>query len=149
MACRLAADVLQGIRAVGVCETLRNGAGGPILSHRLARVESGGGGMTGGGMNEPLELSLMLGAAVPPSAGAHRLAWWLSGDDARWDRLVRGAGVTDASIDRMLSGELVPADDVAAAIARESEGAVEPGDWTRGAGGGWAEKPGARPEGAA
>lgn len=61
---------------------------------------------------------------VPPHRAAQALAWWLGGDDARFDRLARAAGVSPGFIDRVLDGEMVPEARVMAAIEAETQGAV-------------------------
>lgn len=78
----------------------------------------------------------------PPSDGAHRLAWWLAPlEDAGFEHLCAHADLSFALIDRLLSGEVEPSDELAAVIARETEGAVLPEDWTRGGPLGWLDKP--------
>lgn len=81
--------------------------------------------------------------AHPPSDGAHRLAWWLGGNDAHWALLAPALGAPTA-IDRLLTGEIEPAEDVAMAIAAVTGGAVRPDDWLHGGSLGWADRPFAR-----
>ena len=80
----------------------------------------------------------------PSSEGAHRLAWWLCADDARWNVIVRAAEISPAVIDRLLSGEVAPSADLAVAIAQVSAGDVLPMDWERAATCGWDARPAAR-----
>ena len=77
----------------------------------------------------------------PPSDGAHRLAWWLAAADGRVRALSVGAQVSAMTIERWLTGDVEPDEAVAAAIARETEGAVLPEDWRRGGPLGWREPP--------
>jgi hypothetical protein len=78
----------------------------------------------------------------PPNRGAHGLAWWLSGGDTcrRLRRLERD-GFAAPSLDRVLCGEIVPAPEVAAAIAKATKGEVRPEHWDERAGGGWFDRP--------
>jgi len=80
----------------------------------------------------------------PSSEGAHRLAWWLCADDARWAGVTLSAGVSPATIDRLLSGEMEPSGELAAAIADVTAGAVMPMDWARATSAAWDAKPAAR-----
>jgi hypothetical protein len=83
-----------------------------------------------------------------PSDGAHRLAWFVAeaGEpDEAIEDLAAGTMTSVAMFDRVLSGEIVPEGGFAAAIARETEGAVLPGDWNRAASGLWGDRPKPRP----
>lgn len=83
-----------------------------------------------------------------PNDGAHRLAWLIaeSADpEERIEDLAGGILTAVAMIDRLLSGEVVPEGGFAAAIARETEGAVLPMDWKRPASGPWGDRPAPRP----
>lgn len=82
----------------------------------------------------------------PPSNGAHRLAWWLARlGDAGFEHLAQDGLLSFDLIDRLLSGEVEPSDEIASVIARETEGAVLPDDWARGGPLGWLDKPFDRP----
>jgi hypothetical protein len=81
-----------------------------------------------------------------PNDGAHRLAHWLKGRGKEgWVRLRNGARLNGATIvDRVMTGELVPQDDMAMDIARETEGEVLPADWQQGGGAKWEAEPAQR-----
>lgn len=85
----------------------------------------------------------------PGSEAAHRLAWWLCVDDARWQTIAADAEISPAIIDRLLSGEVQPSADLALAIADATDGAVLPMDWERGTSAVWDAKPVAREAAAA
>lgn len=85
-------------------------------------------------------------ARHPPSDGAHRLAWWLAALEGRGERLRWAQRISVKMIDRLLSGEVEPSDELAIAIARETEGAVLPEDWLHGGPLGWLDRPLARPD---
>lgn len=76
--------------------------------------------------------------------GAHRLAWWIAADDARVLRLCGRAGIGPATIDRLLTGEVVPDGATVFAIAQTTEGAVLAEDWNELTTLGWYDAPGAR-----
>lgn len=79
--------------------------------------------------------------ATPANAGAHRLAWWMAPNpDYSIVQLTR-AGVCVSAIDRLISGEVIPADDHACAIARATGGLVLPMDWERKPTGSWGDRP--------
>lgn len=78
----------------------------------------------------------------PPSAGAHRLAWWIAGADARVVPLCLLLG--PAMLDRLLSGAVDPAEPQADAIAELTDGAVRFFDWSTPATAGWFDAPAAR-----
>lgn len=84
-----------------------------------------------------------------PNDGAHRLAHWLKGAGRKgWQRL-RMIGLGPSELERIWDGGLVPVDELAVAIARETEGAVEPADFAQGGGMKWAEPPRERQRAAA
>ena len=80
----------------------------------------------------------------PPSAGAHRLAWWLALTPLNFRRLRLVAGMDYAFVERVLSGEATPVDGRAIGIAKATGGAVRPDDWKDPASGGWSTRPGER-----
>lgn len=84
--------------------------------------------------------ALRPGTRHPPSDGAHRLAWWLAWQDEPADRLAE-AGVSSVLCQRLLTGEVEPADELAATIAAVTGGAVRPEDWRRGGPLGWTDEP--------
>ena len=86
-----------------------------------------------------LTLTRPVATKHPPSNGAHRLAWWLCVADGRWEQLELRLDI--GLVDRLLSGEVEPSDELAASIARETEGEVLPEDWNRGGPLGWLDKP--------
>lgn len=50
---------------------------------------------------------------------------------ARLRGFVRRTRISTVTIERFLDGEVIPAEDQAAAIARVTKGAVKPADWER------------------
>ncbi|RSV44396.1 hypothetical protein CA234_02990 [Sphingomonas sp. ABOLE] len=83
-----------------------------------------------------------------PNDGAHRLAWFVAeapAPDEAIEDLAAGTLTSVAMFDRVLSGEVVPAGGFAAAIARETGGAILPSDWNRAATGLWGDRPKPRP----
>lgn len=77
---------------------------------------------------------LYLPARVP-SVGAHRLAWWLIGARSKTlcrERMARAADLLGPNtVDRILSGELVPASAMGATIAMLTNGYVGTRDFYR------------------
>lgn len=74
--------------------------------------------------------ALRPGTRHPSSDGAHRLAWWLGEDEWRHDQLA-DAGAGSVFVARLLTGEVEPAEEMAATIAAVTAGAVRPADWLR------------------
>lgn len=79
--------------------------------------------------------------ATPGNAGAHRLAWWMAPNPEYSIEILTRAHVCVSAIDRLISGDLIPADDQACAIARATNGAVLPMDWERKPTGTWGDAP--------
>lgn len=78
---------------------------------------------------------------VPPSAAAHRLAWWLARAPLNFRRLRESAGMDWALVESVLSGEVVPSGGRLDSIARATAGAVRPDDWNWPACGEWTKRP--------
>lgn len=79
--------------------------------------------------------------SAPPSAGAHRLAWWLARTPLNFRRLRLAAGMDYAFVERVLSGEVVPVDGRVIGIAKATGGFVRAKDWKDPAPGNWSARP--------
>lgn len=82
-----------------------------------------------------------------PNEGAHRLAWWIGEQvdgSAAIDDLARRIGFGVMIVDRLLTGEVTPAERVGMAIMAATRGAVEPRDWYRATDARWGEAPASR-----
>lgn len=80
--------------------------------------------------------------ARPANAGAHRLgAWLFAGADTNDRALAIAAFASRGTVERMLSGCVVPVEDLACAIAATTRGAVRPDDWDERTALGWGDAP--------
>ena len=85
-----------------------------------------------------------LGTRVP-NEGARRLAWWIGRHC--FGTLTLAAlrlRVPAATLQRLLSGELIPGEELVRPLGIATGDAVQRCDWRRAAQGGWFEQPGER-----
>lgn len=83
--------------------------------------------------------------AKVPNEGARRLAWWLGPrGSAGFDELASALEVHAGVIDRLLSGEVEPGQDLSFAIALVTARAVWVRDWRQAPEGGWFDRPAPR-----
>ena len=79
--------------------------------------------------------------AKVPNEGARRLAWWVgqrvAAGFAAYDNLADAIGSHVSFIDRVLSGEIVPGEDLARRLGVATGGFVDRRDWRTAAAGGW------------
>lgn len=96
-----------------------------------------------------IEQDLRTDGRHPPSDGAWRLAWHVAEQDdseAAIEAICRACDWAVATFERVLTGELEPADVQRATIERLTAGAVRDADWNRGGPNGWRDRPSRRPD---
>lgn len=82
-------------------------------------------------------MKLHLGAVVP-NEGARRLAAWIMGKaSASIATVAASAGIEATTIDRILSGDVVPASELAHQLWLATDGAIDRRDWRTAAAGWW------------
>jgi hypothetical protein len=76
-----------------------------------------------------------------PNEGARRLAWWMLTREGGTAWTASTVGVSEATLSRIIAGEVAPSEALAERIALVSEQEIIPGDWDAQPEGGWWDMP--------